>query len=119
MSKFLHLLREFHPNNNSDPVLKVYEFLNSKGIQGMVDGDMLILDINGEKVRLSVISNEEEAEGMSQEVQDIAASTSPLKNQAQQIVKKKQTLAPKIVKKAGDQLKNLEKEVSRPTNIIR
>jgi preprotein translocase subunit SecD len=133
MSKFLHLLEEFNPENTGDPKWDLIDYLKSKDVDVRVDGEsgMIFVDTGGKEIPLQVsgMDNEEEAESIDagtgtykvdQEVEKLGSTAaSGLKGMAGRMVgtaaqkakratKKRQQLAGKAVETYEKGTKALE-----------
>ena len=66
MSKFLHLIEEFDPENNGDPKWELIDFLKSKGVNVSLvrDTDMLYIDTGSKTIAVNISQPEEEAESI-------------------------------------------------------
>jgi hypothetical protein len=134
MSKFLHILEQYNPDNTGDPKWELIDFLKSKGVKvSMVRGtDMLYIDTGSNTIAVTVSNNEEEAESIEagtgtykvdQEVEKLGnAAASGMKGlmarglgtsaqKAKSAVKKRQTLAGQAVKTYEDSTKALERSL--------
>jgi len=118
MSKFLHLIEEFDPNSQGDPKWELIDFLKSKGINvSLVQGtDMVYIDTGNGTIAVNVSQPEEEAEASSM-INDIAADPNDkFQQQAAQTVKMRQRVAPKVIKSAQNQIKEIETALRKPVN---
>lgn len=117
MSKFLNLIEQFDPQNTEDPKWKLMDFLKSKGVNvSMVRGtDMLYIDTGSDTIAVNISTNDEDSQE-SDMVSDIAKDpTNRLQGQANQVVKKRNQLAPKVINNANKKMGELEKSLNRPS----
>ena len=115
MSKFLNLIEQFDPQNTEDPKWKLIDYLKSKGIHVELvrDTDMLYIHTDGDVVAVNVSIPEEDSQENDM-ISDIAKDgTNPQQGQASQVIKKRNQLAPEVIKKAGDSLKEVEKSLKQ------
>lgn len=115
MSKFLNLCEEFDPKNSGDPKWDLIDFLKSKGIHASLvrDTDMIYIDTGSRNIAITV-SAEEEAQSVNQELTDIANAGGTNAPKATQILNQKKRQEPRLIKKAGDDLKETEKMLNKP-----
>lgn len=116
MSKFLHLIEEFDPNNNGNPKWKLIDFLKSKGIKVSLirNTDMVYID-TGEDTIAVTVSNTEEDSQESDLVSDVASdSRSKFQKPAADVVNTRERIAPLAINKAKKQLSEVEKSVRKP-----
>jgi|TARA_R110002110_G_scaffold7140_2_gene36251 hypothetical protein len=66
MSEFLNLIEQYDPENTEDPKWALVEYLQAKGceVYAVQDTDTIKIDIGGKTISVSVLDEEEEAEGI-------------------------------------------------------
>lgn len=118
MSKFLTLIEEFDPNSQGDPKWELIDFLKSKGVSvSLVQGtDMVYIDTGSKTIPVTVSQTEEDTESTAM-LNDIAADEKDkFQQQAAATVKMRQRVAPKVIKSAQNQIKEVETALRKPVN---
>lgn len=124
MSKFIKLLEQFDPANsgNDENFWRLVDFFREKRVPIKADQNTMKISflLDDMEIPVTVSGGVEEDDEASSMIDDISNDPNDkFQTPASQVIKKRQTLAPKIIANANQKLSEVEKSLNRPVNTMK
>lgn len=124
MSKFIKLLEQFDPANsgNDENFWRLVDFFREKRVPIKADQNAMKISflLDDMEIPVTVSGGVEEDDEASSMIDDISNDPNDkFQTPASQVIKKRQTLAPKIIANANQKLSEVEKSLNRPVNTMK